>query len=399
MNTVLIIDDNLEFLKELEEGLVKYNSQFDLLFVSNVKEAVQILRTENIASLVTELDMPTIDALSILTFMSNNFSQVPCIAIIEEGRPKIWIDPEEECVFSYIEKPINFDELANAILKALDEHDECAPLTEKTGLSLVILLQLIENEMKTRLIEIHSSDDRIGFFYFNDGVLYNAVCGELRGEAAALEMLHWKRAKMLFKPLPREKIKRQINTEVFKLLLDVERSPGGDAASREGPATEAFDDRTEVYEIEMDEEELEEVPQEALTVVSETQEDEERRRLQMALNDEVFESLKKISGFIGAEIYSGTGDVLLAKAPEEINVDEVGGLAIELYKSARAIAEQMKMGLADLVEVRTESHYFLHTCIVPGKGALGVLMNRDGNVGLMRHTMRGISESLVPDFS
>lgn len=399
MDKVLIISDNLDFLNELKKGLNPYKSQFDLLIVSNVKEAVRILRTEPIGALVTELEMPGIDALSILTFMSNNFSQVPCIAIIEEGRPKIWIDPNEECVFNYIEKPIVFDELANVIVTALDQYDECTPLTENMGLSPGILLQLIENENKTRLVEIYSQDNRRGYFYFNNGVLYNAVCGELRGEAAALEMLHWKRVKILFKSLPKEKIKRQIHTEVFKILLDDDQSTGEHEEPRQEPAPGAADERTEEYEIEMEEEGLEEISPEDWVVDSGNEEDEERRRLQMALNDEVFEPLKKISGFIGAEIYSGTGEVLLAQAPETINVDEVGGLAIELYKNARAIAEQMKMGIADLVEVRTESHYFLHACIVPGKGALGVLMKRDGNVGLMRHTMRGISESLISDFS
>lgn len=400
MDKILILADNPDFATDLDYGLSPYKSQFALLFVTSVEEAIQVLRTENIAAMVTELEMSGIDALYVLTYISNHYSQIPCIGVIEQGKPKIWIDPEEECAFYYIERPIDFDELADVIMRALDQHDECMPLIEEIGLSPAILLQLIENEKSTRLLELVSNEKERGYIYFNEGVLYNAVCGKLKAEAAALEMLRWKNVKIEFKKIPKEKIKRQINTEIFKLILDIDRSSGEAEGSTEASESEAAEEKTELYRIEMDEEASEDRFRETLTEDSNREEaEEERRRQKMALNNEVFEPLKKISGFIGVEIYSGSGEVLLAEAPDTINVEEVGGLAIELYKNARAIAEQMKMGIADLVEVRTESHYFLHACIVPGKGALGVLMKRDGNVGLMRHTMRGISESLVPDFS
>jgi predicted regulator of Ras-like GTPase activity (Roadblock/LC7/MglB family) len=261
-------------------------------------------------------------------------------------------------------------------------------------------LQLIEIENQTRLLEIRSNHNEKGYIYLNDGVLYNAVCGDLKGEAAIQGMLQWKKTRIEFKNLPKEKIKRQIHTKINDFFSKNDKPNNETLDSNEERPSIESDINSESTEAEI-EDELQEQDASNAPAIYQISENhlEERRHKKMALENEIFEPLKKISGFVGSIIYSGTGEVILADAPSTINTDEVGGLAIELYKNARAIAERMKMGIADLVEVRTESHYFLHACIVPGKGALGVLMLRDGNIGLMRHTMRRISESLVPDFS
>gem|GEM_PF-7019237 len=368
--------------------------------------------------------MRGIDALSIIAFIYSNFSHIPCIVITEQGKRNAEIKAQTDSIYNYIEKPIIFDALANAIMKSLDIHDEVRHLNGNTGIPLIFLLQLIETEGTTRLLEIHSNFNGKGFLYFNNGVLYAAVCGELKGEAAAIKIASWNKVRVEFKNIPKGKIKRQIQSSFSNFIFKSMMSSGDTITSDEELSAEPSEDfnTIELGIAEMDEEEMVEDSQRTMPmdsgkendveqrpqkdIVSEniifepiTEISQEGRQKNMALDNMVFEPLKKISGFIGAEIYSGNGEVLLADAPGSINTEEVAGLAVELYKTARAIAEQMKMGIADLVEVRTESHYFLHACIVPGRAGLGVLMTKDGNVGLMRHTMRKISESLIPDFS
>ncbi|HBF43379.1 MAG TPA: response regulator, partial [Desulfobacteraceae bacterium] len=65
MDKVLIVDDNLEFLGILKEGLQHYSGQFEALFASDVNEAVIKLKREDISILVTDLKMPKVDGLAL----------------------------------------------------------------------------------------------------------------------------------------------------------------------------------------------------------------------------------------------------------------------------------------------------------------------------------------------
>lgn len=391
MKNVLIVDDERPFLLSLTEGLKAHSSQFNVLLAENGNKAVKVLESTPVDLVVTDLRMPEMDGFELLAYMSVHYPITPVIVITAFGTPEI----EEQLLgtgtIHYLEKPLQFDELTQGIIKGLESDSRGGFVN---GISIASFLQLIEIEQKTCLLAVISVEgNETGFFYFDKGILYDAACGDLRAEEAALKIISWENVRISFKILPKKKIRKRIEKGLMALIME------GMRCKDESEATgEWGEEGKEVISEEeitggISKKETEEKP-----IIKTEKDVGERRQKKMELDNAVFEPLKKISGFVGTEIYSGTGDVLLADIPESINTDEVGGLAIELYKNARSIAKQMGMGTADLVELRTESHYFLHSCIVPGKGALGVLMLKDGNVGLMRHTMRKISESLIPHF-
>ena len=110
------------------------------------------------------------------------------------------------------------------------------------------------------------------------------------------------------------------------------------------------------------------------------------------------DTLSDISGFIAAGIYNGSGDILATNDKKEFKFGEIGSLALELYKNAKSISDKMGLGVCNFIETHTESYIFIHMCIIPGKGAIGVLLSSDGNIGLARHQMRKEGERLIPDF-
>lgn len=110
------------------------------------------------------------------------------------------------------------------------------------------------------------------------------------------------------------------------------------------------------------------------------------------------ESLASITGFMAAGVYNSSGDVLSRIDRESYSFEEIGCLAIELYSSAKSISDKMGLGICNFVEVHTEKYIFVHMCIVPGKGAMGVLLNIGGNVGLVRHQMKKEGLRLIPEF-
>lgn len=113
---------------------------------------------------------------------------------------------------------------------------------------------------------------------------------------------------------------------------------------------------------------------------------------------ETLETLSGISGFVAAGIYNGSGDVLATNDKKGFKFNEIGSFALELYKNAKSISDKMGLGLCNFIETHTQNFIFVHMCIIPGKGAIGVLLSQDGNIGLARHLMKKEGERLIPDF-
>ncbi len=114
--------------------------------------------------------------------------------------------------------------------------------------------------------------------------------------------------------------------------------------------------------------------------------------------NESLENLSSITGFLAAGIYNNSGDVLAHLDRKNFKFQEVGSLAIELYSSAKSISEKMGIGTCNFVETHTDMYIFIHMCVVPGKGAMGVLLSSDGNVGLSRHQMKKEGVKLISEF-
>jgi len=217
MNNVLIVDDEMEYLEILKNSMQKYEDRFEVLTALDGEEAIEVLKREHISVLVTDLVMPKVDGLELLAYMSNNHPQVPCIVMTGYGSFEIKKRAANEVILSYFEKPLDFNELAWAILEGLDRLDkgDLAARVSVTG-----WLQLVEMEQKTCLLEVRFGEKKRGVFYFNKGILYNARYNDLEGEDAALNMIGWNQVNFRFKSLPKEDIKRRINRDLMSLIME-----------------------------------------------------------------------------------------------------------------------------------------------------------------------------------
>ena len=217
MDKVLIVDDDELFLDIVKQGLQNYKSQFQVLTASDGDEAIEVLKREYISVLVTDLVMPKLDGLELLAHMTRSHPATPCIVMTGYGSPAIKKRADRGEILSYIEKPFDSNELAGAIIKGLDLSYEGDYLT---GISVSSFLQIINMEKKTCFFEISSMDKRKGLFYFKEGIPYDALCDDLEGEAAAIEMISWDYVEFRFKSLPKEDVKQRINENLTSLIME-----------------------------------------------------------------------------------------------------------------------------------------------------------------------------------
>ena len=219
MKTVLIVDDSIMLINYLEESFHEYEEDFRMISANDGMEAIEILKIESVSLLITDLQMPKIDGLGLLAHVTKHYPKIPCIVMSAHGTPKI-IKTIRRDILQFIEKPFTAKKLARTILSVLKRDTLDGSLS---GISVITFLQMVEMEQKTCLCEVESPGNPSGFFYFQGGELFHAVCGELKGEEAAIKLINMDNPVINFRRPPKRTIPRAINRQLTGLILNATR--------------------------------------------------------------------------------------------------------------------------------------------------------------------------------
>ncbi|MDM8542094.1 response regulator [Desulfococcaceae bacterium HSG9] len=243
---VLIVDDEKEVLEVIKVGLSAFKNQFTVVTRQNGREAIELLESQPIDMVVTDLKMPEVDGLELLAYMTASFPSLPVIVISGFGTPENMQKLDELGIYLFMDKPLSVQKLSRYIIEGLQEASQNGSVS---GISIAGFLQLIEAEQKTCLLEVQGKGKRIGLLYFRRGKLYDAVLNHQRGEQAALSIIAWEYAKLSFRNIPRRTIKRRINISIMQLILESSRLKDEtnleqitDASSKASSEQDVYDD-------------------------------------------------------------------------------------------------------------------------------------------------------------
>jgi len=217
MKCILLVDDERTFLLSLKDGLIASGSGFNVVLAGNGREAVQILKTQPIDLLVTDLKMPEVDGFQLLAFVSRHFPHLPVIVMTAFGTPEIEERLARMNALHYLEKPLDFDALAQTIDSALATGSR----SYIRGITLATFLQLIHLEQKTCSLKIRSGE-KTGHLFLRQGELLDAVTDELQGNAAALDIIAWDDAEIEMDNICR-RVAKEIDLPLELLLMEAFR--------------------------------------------------------------------------------------------------------------------------------------------------------------------------------
>jgi len=192
VKSVLIVDDEKPFLLSMSDGLKAYAEEFHVLTASDGKEAINILNSNRIDLMVTDLKMPKMNGFELLAWMSKNHSDIPVIVMTAYGTPEIEDKLRNIGTFRYLEKPLDFNILVTSISAALNA-DPANGYGQ--GVSLTSFLHLIEMEKMTCTIKV-KSDRETGYLYFDNGEIMDSAVGKLKGKGAILDIINWNNAEI-----------------------------------------------------------------------------------------------------------------------------------------------------------------------------------------------------------
>ncbi|GAB4175454.1 MAG: hypothetical protein Tsb0017_26820 [Geothermobacteraceae bacterium] len=202
MKRILLVDDELPFLKSLRDGLLAMRDDLSLHLAGDGQEALQHLKQRRFDLLVTDLKLPVMDGFQLLAHTSRHHPDLPVIVMTAFGTPEIEERLSRHSGLHYLEKPLDIDHLAETIDLALKTEGR----SYIQGISLATFLQLVVMEKKTCTLKV-SSGQRMGYLFVRGGELVDATTGEKDGEAAALDIVTWADAVIEMDPVCRRQTK------------------------------------------------------------------------------------------------------------------------------------------------------------------------------------------------
>ncbi|HKV10759.1 MAG TPA: response regulator [Thermoanaerobaculia bacterium] len=189
MKTVLVVDDEPTVLFALSEGLGDKKKGLKVATAGNGREAVELLESERVDLVLTDLRMPDMDGFELLTYIRRNFANLPVIIMTALGNSEAQGRLGSDSGFEILTKPFNVPALKQRISEMLGQRVK----GRVENLTLASFLQLLEMERKTCTLSVTSLGRR-GRLHFKSGRLTSAATGDLEGQAAALEIVTWEHA-------------------------------------------------------------------------------------------------------------------------------------------------------------------------------------------------------------
>ncbi|MFZ3116658.1 MAG: sigma-54 dependent transcriptional regulator [Syntrophales bacterium] len=116
MEKVLVVDDELNMRLVLNAMIKKEG--YEVALASDGRQALKMLQEGSYAAIITDLKMPHLDGMSLLSHVERDYPNIPVIMITAYGTIATAVDALKKGAFDYITKPFEQDELMDVIRKA-----------------------------------------------------------------------------------------------------------------------------------------------------------------------------------------------------------------------------------------------------------------------------------------
>jgi len=232
---ILLLDDDQFLLGVYRSMLSKLPSQPEVHVSNSGQRAIALLESEPFNVLISDLNMPKMDGLQVLSIVRRKLPQLKIVvltAVIDEqyrsrayamGVDLFWQKPStdqeigmfKECIESLLERK--------------------SAVTGFRGIQSKSLVDIIQMECLTQTSSILkiTNAGKEGRVWLRDGEVVDAATGEITGEEAFKEIFSWKAGN--FETLPPDPLRhRRIFNSYQGLLLD--SAQGMDEVSHPAPA-------------------------------------------------------------------------------------------------------------------------------------------------------------------
>ena len=229
MSSLLLVDDD-NFVRSALSRALNRTGGFTVIHAEHGRHALELLTTQHVDAILTDLQMPVMDGLTLLAELFEREVRLP-VAVMT-GQPihaELRQRLQDYGIAAVFSKPVDVVSLADELQRVLDPR----AVGRITGITLFGLLQLLEVERKSGLVVVKAAQ-REGRLYFDEGAFVHAHTRHLDGLEATYEILGWPdpSVEIFYKRRARERTVREplqhVLMEAARLLDESARSRGGE---------------------------------------------------------------------------------------------------------------------------------------------------------------------------
>jgi len=236
MSNLLLVDDD-DFVRSALSRALNRTGGFTVIPAEHGKRALELLAAEHVDAILTDLQMPVMDGLTLLAELFERETRIPVAVMTGQ---QIHADLRHRLqtygIAAVFSKPVDVVLLADELQRVLDPR----AVGRISGITLFGLLQLLEVERKSGLVLVEASE-RQGRLYFDEGTFVHAHTRVLDGLDAAYEILGWPdpAVEIFYKRRARQRTVREplqhILMEAARLLDESARSGGEERTVHPAP--------------------------------------------------------------------------------------------------------------------------------------------------------------------
>ena len=121
ISKVLVVEDEETLTWSMTKTLDKDRGKYELIITNSGKEALAVLEKNSVDVVVTDIRMPDINGLDLLSWIREKYPSTKVIIMTAYGSVEVQKEATRRGSFYYIEKPFEISDIRTLILKALEE--------------------------------------------------------------------------------------------------------------------------------------------------------------------------------------------------------------------------------------------------------------------------------------
>jgi predicted regulator of Ras-like GTPase activity (Roadblock/LC7/MglB family)/DNA-binding response OmpR family regulator len=185
MKKVLIVDDEEDMLWMLQRNLDSTIPNIETFIAQSGKEALSILNESEISLVITDINMPGMSGLELLTEISSKWPSTKVIIITAYPSSAFENTATREGAVKFVEKPFDINTMRTIVEDALS----ATPTNSAgSGIALMDLIHFNGLAKSTSALQV-TKDGEIGTIYFQDGKIIHAQIGNDTAEAAFFRII------------------------------------------------------------------------------------------------------------------------------------------------------------------------------------------------------------------
>src|SRR5947199_3777479 len=217
---ILLLDDDHELVELYREMLCRLPSQPEIFTATSGARAIALLDSQPYSLLISDLNMPKMDGLQVLTIVRRKFPQLRTAVMTSVVDAQFRTRAYAMGIDLFLEKPNTSQEITFFLdcIESLLGRELDGGFRGVQSKSLVDIIQLECLSQSSSVLKV-TNGPLSGKIWFNNGDVIDAETQDLKGEPAFRKILSWKTGNFEILPADQER-NRTIFNSYQGLLLE-----------------------------------------------------------------------------------------------------------------------------------------------------------------------------------